>query len=566
MFSRSLRMVLIVAGLLILIACDPETVIKSKVPEPVRNALTFGPQTTGPKAKQAEAATVEIVAPKADGAYPVGKDIVFQGKAKFAADAKAEKPELVWTLFPEKNPAGVPLGKGISVRKQLDPGRYRAELSMDQEGRKITKNVSFRVVRSISGKVVSVDGSGISGTELDLTDLEGNKVISTTQSGKDGVFSVEIPSEDQFRVVPRKKGFSFSPVSQIIKFSKDAVQPLFKGGKGEISDIRLTESEKSDEAVRNVCPQQEAWLRLSMKFEHKITRVEPLLVLQEKDEQRLIPLDDLTDSTADSKEHDPNAPTVLKVRVPSGPTLGVPAASYRLRVKVYDDTGNSFSSEASAPVKMDMVQCFSGKLAEALSLQEKGNPKEAIKAYTVVEDYGKTVADSRQFSKDMQRAMFNRGIAHLEMAMSKQADQGPILGQLGKAMADFNAVLKVHKRDTEAHLLRGVVAYLARSYKAALEDFDTVLTFDPQMVAARELRAQALVKSGRKINLAPAIDDFTDLVDLDPKNSSFKKSRSETLKLLVQSESEKDDAKVDTSAIAVRGVGEILNVGKYVRK
>jgi tetratricopeptide (TPR) repeat protein len=566
MFSRSLRMVLIVAGLSILVACDPETVIKSKVPEPLRKALTFGPQAAGPKAKQREATTVEIVAPKNGRAYPTGNQIVFQGRASMAGQGKQEKPQLAWTLFPENNRTGIPLGKGNTVRKQLDPGRYRAELTVVLGTRKISKNVSFRVVRTISGKVITVDGSGLPGTNLDLTDLEGNHVVSTSKSERNGNFAVELPSEDRFRLVPRKKGYSFSPISQLVKFDQKPVQLVFKGGKGEVSDIRLTESQKDEESIGNICPQQEAWLKLNMKFEHKITRVEPLLVEEEKDQERLILLDDLTESANDTKERDPNAPTVLKVRVPSGRTLGTPAASYRLRVRVYDDTGNNFSGEASAPVRMDMAQCFSGKLAEATSLQEKGNLQEAIKGYTVVADYGKVVADPRRFSRDLQRAMFNRGIAYLETALSKQAGQGPMLGQLTRAVADFNAVLKVHKRDVDALLLRGVAAYLARSYKAAQKDFDTVLGSDPQIRAARELQAQALIKSGRKKDLTPAIDDFTELVDLDPKNDAFRKSRSEALKLLIRSESESDDAKVDTSAIPLRKVGEILNVGKYVRK
>ena len=566
MFSRSLRMVLIVAGLSVLIGCDPETVVKSKVPEPLQKALTFGPAGAAQKAKQAEATSVEIASPKNGEAYPAGKEIVFRGSAKLASEDKTPKPELVWTLFPEKTPAGVPLGKGNSVRKQLDPGRYRVELALVQEGRKVAKNVSFRVVISMSGKVTAVDGSGLPGTDIDLTDLEGNKVVSTTQSGRDGTFTVDFPSENQFRIVPRKKGFSFFPVSQVVKFSQEPVQIVFKGVKGEISDIRLTESEKTDENVRNICPQQEAWLKLSIKFDQKIARVEPFLVQQEKDKEKLILLDDLTDSADAAKEHDPNAPTVLKVRIPPGSTLGTPTGLYRLRVKVYDGAGNSFSGEASAPIKMDMTQCFSDKLAEALSAQAKGNLQEAIKTYSVLEDFGKIVEDPHQFSKDMQKAMFNRGIAHFGIALSKKAGEAPILGQLNKAVSDFNAVLKVQKRDTEALLLRGAVTYLARNYQAALKDFDIVLTFVPQEAAARELRAQTLVKSGLKKNLTPAIDDFTELVDLDPKNKDFKKSRGEALKLLVRSESESDDAKVDTSAIPLREVGEILNVEKYVRK
>jgi tetratricopeptide (TPR) repeat protein len=566
MFSRSLRMVLIVAGLSVLIGCDPETVVKNKVPEPLRKALTFGPAGAAPKAKQSEAVSAEIASPKNGEAYPAGKEIVFRGSAKLATEGKTQKPELVWTLFPEKTPAGVPLGNGNSVRKQLDPGRYRVELALVQEGRKVAKNVNFRVVITMSGKVTAADSSGLPGTDVDLTDLEGNKVVSTTQSGRDGTFTVEFPSEDQFRIVPRKKGFSFSPVSQVVKFSREPVQIVFKGVKGEISDIRLTESEKTDENVRNICPQQEAWLKLSIKFDQKIARVEPFLVQQEADKERLILLDDLTDSADVPKERDPNLPAVLKVRIPHGSTLGVPTGLYRLRVKIYDDTGTSFSGEASAPIKMDMTQCFSDKLAEAVSAQEKGNLQEAIKTYSVLEDFGKIVEDPRQFSKDMQKAMFNRGIAHLGIALSKKAGEAPILGQLNKAFSDFNAVLKVQKRDTEALLLRGTTAYLARNYQAALKDFDTVLTFVPQEAAARELRAQTLVKIGLKKNLTPAIDDFTELVDLDPKNKDFKKSRGEALKLLVRSESEGDDAKVDTSAVPLRGVGEILNVEKYVRK
>jgi tetratricopeptide (TPR) repeat protein len=566
MFSRSLRMVLIVAGLSVLIGCDPETVVKSKVPEPLRKALTFGPAGAAAKAKQSEAASVEITAPKNGEAYSAGKEIVFRGSAKLASEDKTQKPELVWTLFPEKTPAGVPLGNGNSVRKQLDPGRYRVELALVQEGRKVAKNVNFRVVISMSGKVTAADGSGLPGTDIDLTDLEGNKVVSTTQSGRDGAFTVEFPSENQFRIAPRKKGFSFSPVSQVVKFSREPVQIVFKGVEGEISDIRLTESEKTDESVRNICPQQEAWLKLTIKFDNKIARVEPFLVQQEKDKERLILLDDLTDSADAAKEHDPNAPTVLKVKIPPGSTLGVPTGLYRLRVKVYDGTGNSFSGEASTPIKMDMTQCFSDKLAEAVSAQGKGNLQEAIKTYSVLEDFGKIVEDPSQFSKDMQKAMFNRGIAHLGIALSKKAGEAPILGQLNKAFSDFNAVLKVQKRDTEALLLRGTTAYLARNYQAALKDFDTVLTFVPQEAAARELRAQTLIKIGLKKNLTPAIDDFTELVDLDPKNKDFKKSRGEALKLLVRSESEGDDAKVDTSAVPLRGVGEILNVEKYVRK
>ena len=73
MFSRSLRMVLIVAGLSVLIGCDPETVVKSKVPEPLRKALTFGPAGAAAKAKQSEAASVEITVAEERRGLPCGE-------------------------------------------------------------------------------------------------------------------------------------------------------------------------------------------------------------------------------------------------------------------------------------------------------------------------------------------------------------------------------------------------------------------------------------------------------------------------------------------------------------
>ena len=559
-------MVLIIASLSILVGCDPETVIRNKVPEPLQQALTFGPPGAAQKGKAADAATVEIVAPRNAGSYPVGKATVFEGRVKFAGEKPAQMPELVWTLFPEKNPAGVPLGKGTLIRKQLDPGRYRVTLAMTQEGNSVVKDVNFRVVYSMSGKVTAADGSGLAGTDINLTDLEGSKVASKAQTGPNGVFTIEFPSEDQYRIVPEKKGFSFSPVSQAVKFSREPVELAFKGVKGEISGIRLTESEKTDEELRTICPHQEAWLKLNIKFERKLTRVEPFLVLNEAGKERLILLDDLTEATEIAKDANPDAPSVLKVRVPSGSTLGVPAPSYRLRVRVYDDTGSHFSAEAPSLIRMDMAQCISGKLAEAVSLQERGNLQEAIKAYSAIEDFAKTVEEPRRFTRDTEKALFNRGAAHLGIVLSKQGAEGPILGELNKALVDFNAVLKVHNRDSEALLLRGVVNYLARSYEAALRDFDMVLVSAPQLTAARELQAQALVKSGLKKNLTPAIDDFTELIDLDAKNNGLKKSRSETLKLLVKSENEKDDFKVDTSKVPLRRVGEILNLANYIRK
>ena len=499
MFSRSLRMVLTVVGLLILIGCDPETVIKSKVPEPLRDFLTFGPPGATAKGKQPETATVEIVAPKSGSAHPIGKDIIFQARVKLTGETQPQKLELDLEAFSGKEThRELPLGKGNSVRKQLDPGRYRAELTMIRDDQTIVKSVNFRVVLSMSGKVIAVDGSGLPGVDIDLMDLEGDKVLSKAQSGRDGVFSVEFPSEDRFRLIPRKNGLSFSPVSQIVKFSREPVQLVFKGIKGEISGIRLTDSEKTEETVGNICPQQEAWLKMSIKCEHKITRLEPFLIHREKDKERLILLDDLTDAADASKGPEPSENTVLKVRIPSGSVLGEPVGSYQLGLRVYDDTGNSFSGEASTPIKMDMMQCFSGKLKEAMSAQEKGNLQEAIKLYSVIVDFGKIVEDPRQFSKDTEKTFFNRGLAHLGIVVPKETGDGPIFGQLGKALMDFNAVLKVHKRDTEALLLRGAVAYLARNYKAAVKDFDTVLSFNPEVAAARELRAQALVKSGIK--------------------------------------------------------------------
>ena len=70
-------MVWVFIGLSILAGCDPEALIKNKVPEPLRNALTFGKPSPGTQGRQPAATTAEIVMPRENGVYPVGKEMVF---------------------------------------------------------------------------------------------------------------------------------------------------------------------------------------------------------------------------------------------------------------------------------------------------------------------------------------------------------------------------------------------------------------------------------------------------------------------------------------------------------
>ena len=194
---------------LMLSACDPASLIRAKVPEPIQNLLQFTPPA---KASQAsggvpEGPKVDIRQPAANSTHLSGKEVLFSATVSLPQGQVGQPLEIDWTLFKQKEPKPIPLGKGQAVKKALEAGDYRVELSINYQGQRVAKIVPFRVIHALSGKVTASDGQGLTDTEMLLSDLSGKNVISRTQTGRDGAFALEVPREGYYLVMPRKEGF-----------------------------------------------------------------------------------------------------------------------------------------------------------------------------------------------------------------------------------------------------------------------------------------------------------------------------------------------------------------------
>lgn len=535
-----------------LAGCDPEALIKQKVPESVQSVLTLGDSSPKSKAPLTPA-VLEVVSPKKDGVLPTNQDTVFKVNLKPPGDKPFENPDVDWTLFPEGKEK-VPLGRGLSVKRKLEPGKYRVEATLTVKDQKVSQSLNFREAMMLSGKVVTTEGSPLPGVEFDLWDLN-DQLVTKAQSGNDGTFLLEFPSESSFRLMPSKKEYSFLPLESVVKYTPEA-KLNFTAIKAEISDIYLADSEQSTTPIKYFCPHQEVFLRLKIKSESKPRRIEAQLVQQEKETERLHSFEILSEEGASS-------PEIIKLRAPA--FFGPIAPHYRLRLNVLDEKGNKFSVNARELYSVDMLECFRKKMTEAVALQQKGDPVEAAKEYTQLEDYYKSVADTTPFAATMEKGYYNRGLAELSAALAMDSGDSRRSALLSKGVQDFNSALKINKSDADALFFRGVISHLSKSYEAASNDYTEVIQKDPQFPGVLRLRALAYVGTGTKSSLLGAIHDFNDAIKLDPSNKALRKSRAETLKTYAKSLKEKDDSVVDTSQIPLPSVEEGLDLKKIRR-
>ena len=148
MIRRSLALFCVTGTLLVLGGCDLEGVVKQKVPEPLKNILTFG-SSAQRKAKdgpvQFTPAHVQIVSPLSNGVYPANKPVEFRALVRLPVEPGKPRPSLTWTVFKEtdKDKHGKNLGAAESVTSKLEPGKYRVELteSYRSEERRVGERV-----------------------------------------------------------------------------------------------------------------------------------------------------------------------------------------------------------------------------------------------------------------------------------------------------------------------------------------------------------------------------------------------------------------------------------------
>ncbi len=566
MIAKYFRYFCIFASVLVLAGCDPEEVIKKKVPLPLQELLTFGGTSSKAGGKQAPL-VVHLISPKSNQVYAVDNPVVFDADLKMDDQKKPVTPPIfTWSLFKQPDGKEVKLGTGKSINKRIEPGNYRVELTATLGERTAGQRANFRVAFTAAGQIIVPGAPGSAGAEVTLTELEGDKVVFRGQSDANGLFSLEFPAEGHFVVTPRKQGYSFSPVYRIAKLGKQSDPLEFKGAKAEIRDLRLTESEEANESLQLLCPGQEAFLKLNVAAEDKPARVDAFLVHREKATERLIQLDELVGVGEGGKKASPPESVVVKLRVPSVHNLGPLAPSYFLRVNVSDDKGTPFSAQADTSVRIDIGSCFKNRFAAAVNLHEKGDFDSAVKVYTESEKIGKSLEEISQSRPDLSKVHFNRGLANVASALARQSGDPKRLTLLDRAGSDFNALLTVHQKDSEALLLRGLVYHSWGNYRSAIKDYDAVLVAQSKTPEVLRLRASAGAKSGVRQNLLQAVDDFTEILTLDPQAADLRKARSAVLKLAVQSEEKKDEERLDTSEIRLPDLNGVLDLAKYIRK
>jgi tetratricopeptide (TPR) repeat protein len=566
MLSRYLIKVFLVLTLVCVTGCDPETLVREKVPAPLKNALTFvdTPASGKGSKKAGAAASLRIVSPKKNAALPVDAPILFRAEAKLPDGTKPGRSAVVWQVT-KRGLKPQEIGRGLTVKHKLDPGDYALKVTFVTGQKKdLVHKSKFRIVFSVSGTVTS-SGQGVPGAQLVLTTLDGKKQIAKTKTGKDGAYFIEIPPGERYRLTPSKKGFSFSPLQQIFSFDGKSVHVDFVTAEAALENIRLTASADSEKPLLSICPKQEVYLKLAIKSETVADRIEASLVRPgEQDDKRLL-LGEAIDAAEVPNTANPKAPKYLLVKVPANPKQDSPDTAYRLRVMVYDREGNSFAGEAPQDIRIDLGKCIRQELANALPLLEKGDIKAAIKSHELIEHYRETLPDKSSFSGEMEKNYFNRGLAHLSLALEAKKESIQQIGHLGKALVDFNEVLRFHKRDGGAYMFRGLVRQLRGNFDGAIDDYGAALQSDPSLAAAYKLRALARLETDAKGNLAHAVDDFTGALKLNA-DPEIRKARRKALDLDLKTEGTKDDVKVDISEIPLPTLLETVKIKEFIRK
>ena len=487
----------LMAILLIVNGCDPQDVIKQKVPEPLKEAMSDGKDAPrsgeGGSGESQEKVSIEIVTPKRNSVYPAGEKISFEAKTTIPEAKDVKKATVVWMLYRDTAKKGVQIGRGDLIKKTLEAGKYRVSATLLIRDRKTVKTSTFRVANTVAGKITADDGVPLAGTKVVISEMGGDEPKHTARSGKDGTFSVEIPEEGYYRLMPKKEGYSFLPYSRIVKYTNPPVRQSFKGTKAQITDITFTEDAEGEASLDSVCPLQQSYLSFAVKSDVKPKSVRVYLVSVEDGKERIIQMDDASETESLKQKLDPNG-TVLKLQVPSMMAMGPTETSYRLRLTVVDEKGRQFSEEAPESFAYNIVKCFRRALADGVAQQNKGEYEHAVRSYKLMETLNKKVHDPTPFVTFMDQSVFNRGLAFLALAMKEKKDSIEQQSMLKRAKDDFDRVLEEDKSDLDAKLFLGVTFQLAGAYRRAEKYYDSVIQQEPRYPGVRELRAQVKLK------------------------------------------------------------------------
>ncbi|MFH1114233.1 MAG: hypothetical protein V1792_09955 [Pseudomonadota bacterium] len=497
----------LVGVLLILTGCDPKKMIQQKVPDTVTKAMSSakegGEKGKGEQKDQAARIEITIVAPKRNSVYPANKEIEFEAKVE-APDDMGKKPEVTWKLY--RGAAikkGFQIGRGNRITKKVDAGQYKVSASLSFKNIEKIKTTAFRVANTIEGRITGPDDEALPDAQLVLSNIDDDKPLHQARSGRDGVFSVEVPADGFFKVIPKKEGYNFYPYRGIVKFTDPPVPVNFKGTKAQITDVKITEDSKGKEPLESVCPLQQGYVSFSVKSGLKPVSVETSLVGVKDGKEQFITMEDASDDpTVKAKIHPEG--TVLKLQIPSTMAAGATGTNYRLRVTVQDEKRNQFSAEAPASLGYDILKCFRQALADGVEFQNRGKLEAAAKSYKLLHKLSKKVDDPSQFKTFIDQSTFNRGLAYLAMAEDKDKNDRETF--LALAFSDFEATLRNNESDLDARLFMGLTLQLAGRNTHAEAQYDKVIHQEPHFTGVRELRALARLKQVEE-DLKEIMDD-----------------------------------------------------------
>ncbi len=527
-------------------ACDPESLVKRKVPEPVKSALTFTEQGPAGGGAPAIAGSLRITSPEKNQLFAINSRVAFQADLKIQGSNAVSAKDVTWTLVNRSTPKkSVPLGRGPKVSRRVEQGSFLVQASLTlPNNRKLTDKVTFSVAPALQGYVV-YNNAGLAGAKLTLMDPREGKEIAEAKSGPTGSFAIEIPAEGSFVLKPQKAGFSFAPISQVVQYGDDPNDVVFGAAKGELKNIRLTADAQDDQPLGSVCPNDEVFLKLEIVSEDPVTGLDAELVDEVGTRAPLL-LAQVNSPGAVPNTGDRNQPQSLKVRVPLGPQPVPAEAAYYLRVTVYDEKGNAFADRAPHRIRVDIPACLDSMVAAAVAAQEAGRLEQAIQSYGSVESVGRSIDRNPAVSRAMEIAAINKALAYLQQAANSQTGGSQPGNDLAPAISALRDAVDLNDRNPVGHFLRGMALYLLGRPREAVKSYTAAIAQANRFADAHRFRGIAYLATRERDNLMPAVDDFTRALDLGAEPSGLRQARRAALELALQEQEPKDQS-LDTS-------------------
>ncbi len=533
--SLSLSIILILASFF-MGACDPEALVKSKVPKELQELLTFEGAAGIPFEQ-----SIKITSPKNNQAFDKDTEITFA--AELAPPGRS-KPDLKWELKEKKAKAPKPLGSALTVKDKPDRGEYTATLTATRGEKKTQAKVNFRVGRFRPGTVNDTSGKGLPQTAIIMTDAAGSE-ISSAHTEKDGSFKLDYPTNETVTVSPRKAGYSFTPDK--LEGSFEPKPLVFEAYQGEIGRPLITETLDEDRSIINLCPGRDLFLRADIQSTDPLKDLSIIFVATEDKAKYAVQQQKYQDTGArgrsgsggivpetvvslgDALKKEPHqvdatGRRVLPFRVPGPRGFRSIAPEYEARIVAHDVKGRRYETAMPGIFVINTKVCFKLLFDQAVELQKKGQIEDAERIYKELKDFYQQARDLAPLQDMIVKVDINLGLA----MVARIATAKEVLS-VSRAVDLLDEALKRNRKDAEIFALKGMAYQKGSQDAKALEMYKHALDLDPSMRYVRLLRAELLLRGGGAEksgdNLLDAVNDLTGYLETHPKDTDVRKAR-----------------------------------------